>query len=247
MRARWAQFCLDARLHTACSRQPRCCANLACGTERSALQEYFKPNTVADAAHPLDKYPYRDVFLNLPHTDNATRAKLFLAFSVPKFREEQPAAWQKLVAGLTKENVAGRKEADRQTWQQCRAAETARVESRLLSSAASNERVNTTVADAGAYGSSTYCAGLSAANLQLSTLGKAFVVLGTDSIPKEQVDQICKLMLRWMNAKALPMNCCEGPEWEDFIKAVRPALAGRTLNYDKIRRAHARCCHTRRL
>ena len=53
------------------------------------------------------------------------------------------------------------------------------------------------------------------------------------------MDQICKLMLRWNNAKALPMNCCEGPEWEDFIKAVRPALVGRTLNYDKIRRARA--------
>ena len=188
-----------------------------------------------EAQYPLAKYPYRDIFLDKPHTDNATRAKLFLAFDVPKFREEQPLAWQRLVAGLSKANVSGRKEADRETWQRCKTAENARAESRLITNAAGGERVQNAVADAGVYGGSTYCAGLSAANLQLSALGKPFVALGTDSIAREQVEHINKLLLRWMNSKGLPLNCCDGEEFRDVIKALRPALVGRTLDYDKIR------------
>ena len=169
------------------------------------------------------------------HLDNATRAKLFLAFSAPKFRADQPAAWREVVCSLTEGNVSTRKEPDRTLWRQCKNAETRRAESHLLASAAASERVQDAIADAGAYGSSTYCAGFSAANLKLGALGKAFISLGTDAIPKEQVAQIHQLQLRWLNAKAMALNACEGPEWDDLIKAMRPALAGRTLNYDKIR------------
>ena len=38
------------------------------------------------------------------------------------------------------------------------------------------------------------------------------VTTPTDAIPKEQVAQIHQLQLRWLNAKAMALNACEGPE-----------------------------------
>jgi len=74
---------------------------------------YAKPNN--DPA-TKDKKPWVDIFKSMKHTKNATKFKLWLAFSCAEFMNKRPLEWQTLVSDLTAENVKSCKSEDKSTW-----------------------------------------------------------------------------------------------------------------------------------
>ena len=184
-----------------------------------------------DPKYPIAKYPWRDIYQNLPHNKHATHAKAFLAFKAPKFREEHPVAWEVMVADLNEDSLPACYKA---MWQQCCKAVAERRSAQFRSAGSAPSRGHEAdVSDAGAYGSSTFVAGLSAAQLKIAASGQACTFF--DSMSDAQLLQINMLLLRWLNAKALPMSALDCEEWLDVIKLLRPAAAGKTLTYDMIR------------
>ena len=228
-----------------------CCAGSGAGGRRAVhtnplhaltgglpFQKHTKPNTVTDdPKHPVAKYPVREVYTNQPLQKNATRVKLFLAFDCAKFKTDNAKAWLELVAGLTEENVATRKQSDKDLWKQCKEQVARQGSARLVAAAAATTTVTglgSSVASLGAYGGSTYCAGISAAKLRLESLGKAFAHV--KSLSAAEVEEINQLLLRWMCAKAVPLDAVECEEFDDFVESLNAAMRGRTLTGDKVRR-----------
>jgi hypothetical protein len=207
------------------------------GRAPDACWKYFKPNTGADK----DKKPYVDIFHGKTHADNAPRAKLFLAFDCPEFMNTRSLEWQQLVADLTEKNVQQRKDADKQTWRRCKQAELERTTTRAPGAGGSgateggDSHLPRLAAQAGAYGGSILCAGLSAATLELKETGRQFLSKHVDSISSEELRAVNALLFRWLTRKGLPLNACDGELFDEIIAALRPSAKGKTLTYDKIR------------
>jgi hypothetical protein len=180
--------------------------------------------------------PWVDIFQKRAHSDHATKFKLWLAFDCPEFMKGKALEWTELVASLTEKNVQQRKESDKATWRSCVRSVQQRAAGRAASACEHSSHLPSALAKAGAYGGSIAAAGLSAAKVQLATLGAKFMDKYVDSITEVELEALRALLLRWITGKGLPLSCLDGELWDEFIEAIRPACKGKLLNYDKIRR-----------
>jgi hypothetical protein len=88
---------------------------------------------------------------------------------------------------------------------------------------------------AGVYGGSIACSGLSAAKLAMSAAGESFMDKFVDKASGTEINNLCALQAKWLLSKGLNLTACDGDEWVEFITALRPALADKLLNYERMR------------
>jgi hypothetical protein len=185
------------------------------------------------------KKPYVDLYEGKTHSDNATRAKLFLAFKSPMFMNTRQLQWIGVVSSLTSENIKACKPEDKATWELCRTAQLKRTTTVASGGSAAGpapkDHMPSAIVAAGAYGSSITCAGFPAAELHLRVSGRQFLNKSVDSISREEVDKVNELLFRLMTRMGWPLSAFDSTFWNDVVRALRPAAEGLTLTADMIR------------
>ena len=206
--------------------------------------------------------PWKDLYEGELHKGNITKMKLYLCFDSKLFRQQHGTAWLALMCTLTEGNMEGRAQKLKDEVAMAKAAHARAAEQPAGGSGPANASsagagAETSLAQRyGAFATSVAVSGFSAAQMAMEAKGQTFLTDFMDKSTKEEVAMLRQLQSRWMFAKGLPHNVCDGPEFADLLKALRPALAGKLLTRHIIRcvssshffipdgahSAHAHCC-----
>lgn len=193
---------------------------------------------------------WRDIYTNELHKgSNITKLKLWLAFHCPKFKEENAVLRDELLCSFTTDNVAGCAAKHKEEVARAKAAFARRQAAALGGSgpqppSGTDSSTLDLARRYGAAGASVFVSGFSAARLALEKKGYRFMDSHVDTMSKAELEAAKMLQARWMLCKGMPLNACDGIEFNDFVRALRPAAAGKLYTESKLRCENDKCLLT---